>query len=419
MAMPHLTIRCPSDSVITGEAATNGGRMVPGEESGGQDRYSARCINSIHDVGRDEWDRLAGADNPFVRHDFLACLEDSGSASPETGWGPAHILLEDSRQQLVGAAPAWFKSHSMGEYVFDQVLAHAFERAGGSYYPKLLVAVPFTPVTGRRLLTGDARAPKREERRRALATAIVGLANNAGVSSAHINFLTPDESRMVSGLGFLERTGIQFHWENREYASFDDFLASLSSRKRKAIRRERREIASSGISIHRLTGEAITDEIWDAFYGFYRDTGNRKWGVPYLTRAFFRQLGRCMGDHVVLVMCRRDDRWIAGALNVRDSSTLFGRHWGCIEDHRMLHFECCYYQAIEHAISNRMARVEAGAQGGHKIQRGYMPVTTRSVHWFANRSMHDAVSRFFAEEGHHVGIEADYIEREMSPFRQV
>ena len=392
--------------------------MAPGTDTGGQERYSARCINSIHDVSRDEWDRLAGTDNPFVLHDFLACLEDSGSACPETGWGPAHVLLEDSRQQLVGAAPAWFKSHSMGEYVFDQGLANAFERAGGNYYPKLLVAVPFTPVTGPRLLTGKTEASTCEERQRALASAIVGLAKNAGVSSAHINFLTSDESRVVSDLGFLRRTGIQFHWENRKYASFDGFLASLSSRKRKAIRRERREIAASDISVHRLTGEALTAEIWDAFYGFYRDTGNRKWGIPYLTRAFFEQLGERMPDNVVLIMCRRDDRWIAGALNVRGSSTLFGRYWGCIEDHRMLHFECCYYQAIEHAIRTGLARVEAGAQGGHKIQRGYMPVTTRSSHWFANRSMHDAVSRFFAEEGHHIGPEADYIEREMSPFRQ-
>ena len=393
--------------------------MPPETDTGGQDRYSARCITSIHDVGREQWDRLAGTDNPFVIHDFLACLEDSGSASPETGWGPAHVLLEDSRQQLVGAAPAWFKSHSMGEYVFDQGLADAFERAGGHYYPKLLVAVPFTPVTGPRLLIGKTDAAECMERQRALGSAIVGLARNARVSSAHINFLTSDESHAISRLGFLQRTGIQFHWENRRYASFDEFLAGLSSRKRKAIRRERREIAASDISIHRLTGEELTGEIWDAFYGFYRDTGNRKWGIPYLTRDFFEQLGQRMSDNVVLIMCRRDDRWIAGALNVRGSSTLFGRYWGCIEDHPMLHFECCYYQAIEHAICNGLARVEAGAQGGHKIQRGYMPVTTHSSHWFANQGMHDAVSRYFAEEGVHIGEQADYIERELSPFRQV
>ncbi len=381
-------------------------------ETGGQVDYSARCISSIHDVDREQWDGLAGTDNPFVLHDFLACLEDSGSASPDTGWGPAHILLEDSAHNLQGAAPAWFKSHSMGEYVFDQGLAEAFERAGGHYYPKLLVAVPFTPVTGPRLLADGSG-----ERQRALASAIVGVASNARVSSVHINFLTAQESDVVSGLGFLQRTGIQFHWENRGYASFDEFLASLSSRKRKAIRRERREIAASDISIHRLTGNELTAEIWDAFYGFYRDTGNRKWGIPYLTRAFFDQLGQRMAHNVVLIMCRRDNRWIAGALNIRGSSTLFGRYWGCIEDHRMLHFECCYYQAIEHAICHGLARVEAGAQGGHKIQRGYMPVTTRSSHWFANRGMQQAVSRFFADEGVHIDEQVNYIERELSPFR--
>ncbi len=391
--------------------------MAPGTDTGRQDRYSARSIASIHEISRDDWDRLAGTDNPFVRHDFLACLEDSGSASPETGWGPAHVLLEDSCQQLVGTAPAWFKSHSMGEYVFDQGLADAFERAGGHYYPKLLVAVPFTPVTGPRLLTGEATNAQRAERQRALASALVSLAKNAGVSSAHINFLTTGEAGVVSRLGFLQRTGIQFHWENKGYDSFDGFLASLSSRKRKAIRRERREVAASDISIHRLTGDALTDEIWDAFYGFYHDTGHRKWGIPYLTRAFFELLGQRMGENVVLVMCRRDDRWIAGALNIAGTSTLFGRHWGCIEDHRMLHFECCYYQAIEHAICNGFHRVEAGAQGGHKIQRGYMPVTTHSSHWFAHRGMADAVSRFFAEEGSHIEEQADYIERELSPFR--
>ena len=372
----------------------------------------ARCVSSIHDVDRDQWNGLVGADNPFVRHDFLACLEDSGSACPDTGWGPAHILLEESGQDLAAAAPAWFKSHSMGEYVFDQGLAEAFERAGGRYYPKLLVAVPFTPVTGPRLLAGGSR-----EHQRALASAIVAVASNAGVSSAHINFLTAQESDVATDLGFLRRTGMQFHWENKGYASFDEFLVSLSSRKRKAIRRERRAIAARDISIHRLTGDDITDEIWDAFYGFYRDTGNRKWGIPYLTRAFFDQLGQRMADSIVLVMCRRDGRWIAGALNLRGSSTLFGRYWGCIEDHPMLHFECCYYQAMEHAIGHGLARVEAGAQGGHKIQRGYMPVTTRSSHWFANPGMQEAVSNFFTEEGVHMDEQANYIERELSPFR--
>ncbi len=392
--------------------------MAARTETGQEAAFSARCIASIHDVSPEQWDRCAGDDNPFLWHAFLACLEDSGSATSETGWGPAHVLLENETGHLVAAAPAYFKSHSMGEYVFDQGLADAFERAGGRYYPKLLVAVPFTPVTGPRLLADGSDAAQLVALRSRLASAIVRLARDANVSSVHINFLTHEESCSLARIGFLQRTGIQFHWENRGYGTFDDFLGSLSSRKRKAIRRERREAVEAGITIHRLTGDALTPDVWNAFYAFYRDTGNRKWGISYLTREFFEQLGERLRHNVLLVMCRRNDRWIAGALNIMSGTTLFGRYWGCIEDLRMLHFECCYYQAIDYAIENGLARVEAGAQGGHKIQRGYMPATTCSSHWFAHSGMHEAVARVFEREGEHVEEQADYIDRELSPFRQ-
>ncbi|MBT5433909.1 MAG: N-acetyltransferase [Rhodospirillaceae bacterium] len=376
----------------------------------------ARSIASIHDVARDDWDACAGPDNPFLLHTFMACLEDSGSAVPETGWAPAHILLEDMEGALLGCAPAYFKSHSYGEFVFDHGWADAFERAGGRYYPKLLIAVPFTPATGPRLLVPVC--DEADAIRKTLAATIVRVAEEAGVSSAHVNFSTAEEWELMGKLGFLQRTGVQFHWENDAYEDFDGFLTSLNSRKRKAIRKERREAVENDIEIVQLTGAELTSDVWDAFYAFYRDTGTRKWGTPYLTREFFDLLGERMGDEVLLVMCRREGRWIAGALNLIGKKTLFGRYWGCVEDHRMLHFEVCYYQAIDYAIAHGLERVEAGAQGSHKIQRGYMPMHTYSTHWIEHGGLRDAVANYLKEEGQHIDWEVEAIEENYSPFRK-
>ena len=377
---------------------------------------TARTVASIHDCPATAWNACAGPADPFLRHAFLACLEDSGSAAPATGWRPAHILIEDRHGTLCACAPAYLKSHSWGEYVFDQGWAEALARVGEDYYPKLLVAVPFTPATGPRLLAapgfGGARA------RQLLANAIRLVAERAGASSAHVNFLPRPEWQALGAAGYLQRRGIQFHWTNRDYGDFDAFLATLRQRKRKAIRRERRAAAQGGIEIRRLTGNALTEEVWDAFYAFYRDTGQRKWGMPYLSRAFFTLLGRRMGEAVLLIMARRDGRWIAGALNMIGADTLYGRYWGAIADVPMLHFECCYYQAIEHAIAAGLARVEAGAQGGHKLQRGYLPVATYSAHWLRHEGLAAAVARFLEEEDRHVEEQLEAIGDAYSPFRQ-
>ena len=378
----------------------------------------ARAIESIHDVRPKAWDACAGESQPFLKHAFLACLEDSRSVRPETGWAGAHMLLENEEGALLGCAPAYIKGHSQGEFVFDHGWAHAFERAGGQYYPKLLAAVPFTPVTGPRLLTAPG-ADDADALRRTLAAALARMAEQSGLSSAHLNFSTRAEWELAGELGYLRRTGLQFHWENRGFAGFDDFLASLASRKRKTIRRERREAVRDGVEIVWMDGEALADpEIGEAFYAFYRDTGERKWGTPYLTRAFFSLLGERMGGDVRLTMCRRKGRWIAGALHMLGADTLFGRYWGCLEDHPMLHFECCYYQAIDYAIRRGLARVEAGAQGGHKLQRGYLPAHTYSAHWIGHEGLRDAVARFLREETRHVDREAEAIERDYSPFRK-
>ena len=383
---------------------------------GAPDALTARTIASIHDCPAETWDACAGTADPFLRHSFLACLEDSGSATPATGWRPAHILVEDENGTLRACAPAYLKSHSWGEYVFDQGWAQALQRVGGRYYPKLLIAVPFTPATGPRLLT--APGCDGEGARRVLADAIRLVAKEAGASSAHVNFLPRPQWQALGEAGYLQRRGIQFQWANEGYGDFDAFLAALRQRKRKAIRRERRIATEGGIEILRLTGAALDEEAWDAFYAFYRDTGQRKWGMPYLSRAFFTLLGRRMGEAVLLIMARRGGRWIAGALNVIGADALYGRYWGAAEDIPMLHFECCYYQAIEHAIEAGLARVEAGAQGGHKLQRGYLPVATYSAHWLRHEGLAAAVARFLEEEDRLVAEQLEAIDDAYSPFRR-
>ena len=353
--------------------------------------------------------------NPFVSHEFLSSLEASGSVGGRTGWLPRHLLAEDADGVLFGAAPCYAKTHSQGEYVFDHGWAEAFERAGGDYYPKLQVAVPFTPVTGPRLLARPG--PTADAIRGALADALVELTSTNELSSAHVTFMTEPEWRILDRHNFLQRTDQQFHWENGGYTSFDDFLAALASRKRKTIRRERKEALSAGIEIHWLTGSDLTEGIWDAFFAFYMETGSRKWGRPYLTREFFSIVGERMRERILLVMARRAGRWIAGAINFIGADTLYGRNWGAIEHHPFLHFEVCYYQAIDFAIANRLQRVEAGAQGEHKIARGYLPHTTYSAHYIANPALRRAVADYLARERAYVQAAAEELAA-TAPFRK-
>ncbi|MGA9456036.1 MAG: GNAT family N-acetyltransferase [Pseudolabrys sp.] len=355
------------------------------------------------------------APNPFVSHEFLSSLEASRSVGGRTGWQPRHLLAEDATGELVGVVPCYVKMHSRGEYVFDHSWAEAFERAGGSYYPKLQVAVPFTPVTGPRLL---ARAGLETEAvRRALADALVEITTASELSSAHVTFLTKDEWQTLDERNFLRRTDQQFHWENADYNSFDDFLAALASRKRKTIRRERKEALSAGIDVCWLTGSDLTESIWDAFFTFYMETGSRKWGRPYLTREFFSVAGEKMRDRILLVMARRARRWIAGAINFIGADTLYGRNWGAIEHHPFLHFELCYYQAIEYAIAHRLRWVEAGAQGEHKLARGYLPHTTYSAHFIANPDLRRAIADYLARERVYVRAAAEELAA-AAPFRK-
>jgi hypothetical protein len=376
--------------------------------------YTLETIASIDAVDPAAWDACAGGDNPFVSHAFLSALEDSRSVGGRSGWLVHHALLRDSHGALVAAAPLYGKTHSYGEYVFDHGWANAYEAAGGRYYPKLLVGVPFSPVPGPRLLVRpDAPA----EARAALAAGLIEIARKSQVSSLHVNFATHEEWELLGQAGFLQRIGEQYHWENHGYADFDDFLAALSSRKRKQIRKERAQALSSGVEIRTLTGKEIGTAEWDAFFRFYMDTSDRKWGSAYLTRPFFDRLGERLGDRVVLIMAAHEGEWIAGALNLRGPDTLWGRNWGCHGDWKFLHFEACYYRAIDFAIAHGLKRVEAGAQGMHKIQRGYLPVETYSAHWFADSRLGDAVERFLIQERRQVRSRMRELE-ELSPFKE-
>jgi predicted N-acyltransferase len=352
--------------------------------------------------------------NPFVSHAFFSALEASGSACARNGWGPRHLLARLDGA-IVGIVPCYLKSHSQGEYVFDRGWADAYERAGGRYYPKLQVSVPFTPATGPRLLIREG--VDHERIHGALASGLVALCGMTKASSVHVTFAGEAESKFLSAQGFLQRNDQQFHWHNRGYGCFEDFLNSLNSRHRKAIRRERREALADGITIHALTGNDITEDAWDAFFAFYMETGSRKWGRPYLTRSFFSLIGESMAEDVALIMARRNGRWIAGAINFIGSDTLFGRNWGAIEHHPFLHFEVCYYQAIDFAIRRRLKTVEAGAQGEHKIARGYLPQTTYSAHYIADPGLRRAISDYLRHERAYVA-EAGRELSEAGPFRK-
>lgn len=385
-----------------------------------------RVLASIADIPADTWDacaqlaggsasNLKGGGSPFVSHAFLAALEASRSVAARTGWQPQHLLLEDAGGAVIGAAPCYLKSHSRGEYVFDYGWAEAYERAGGRYYPKLQVAVPFTPVTGPRLLVPPGSST--ETTQAALLAGLIELARLREASSVHITFPTEAEWRFAAEQGFLQRTDQQFHWDNAGFATFEDFLGRLAARKRKVIRRERREALAPGIDILWLTGSDLTEGTWDAFFAFYMETGSRKWGRPYLTRDFFSRIGQSMADSILLIMAKRAGRLIAGALNFIGADTLYGRHWGAIEHHPYLHFEVCYYQAIEFAIARKLGRVEAGAQGEHKLARGYLPNTTYSAHYIADPALRRAVADYLRHERAYVEA-AGHELSQASPFRK-
>jgi predicted N-acyltransferase len=379
--------------------------------------YTIKASARISEIGRDAWDACAnpGSDtrpfDPFLSYAFLHALEESESSVPATGWAPYHLSLEGDESRVLGVVPLYLKSHSQGEYVFDYSWADAFERAGGRYYPKLQCSIPFTPATGRRLLTADSQYEEY------LAAGIMEVAQNMEVSSVHVTFAETGQWDRLGKMGFLQRTDKQFHWHNKNYESFEDFLSQLSSKKRKNIRKERREALRNGITIELLSGAEITEEHWDAFYRFYVDTGSRKWGSPYLTRQFFSLIGASMPEDILLIMCKRDDRYIAGAINFVGGECLFGRNWGCVEDHPFLHFEVCYYQAIEYAIDHGLLRVEAGAQGPHKLARGYLPSMTHSAHWIVNASLRDAIDNYLQQENQYVQEEIEMI-GEHSPFKK-
>lgn len=372
----------------------------------------------IAEIGKAAWDGCLTtadhADNPFVRFDFLDALEQTNCAVERTGWGPRHLLLKDETGQAAAVMPLYLKTHSRGEYVFDHAWAEAYERAGGAYYPKLQSCSPFSPVTGPRLIVRPG--VDRQEAQRLLLAGALALCERLGASGVNITFPTEEEWDLMGEQGLLQRQDQQYHWFNRGYATFEDFLAALSSGRRKTIRRERRD-ALAEVGVVALTGADLKEEHWDAFYGFYTDTGARKWGQPYLNRAFFSQLSARMADKVLLLLARKEGRWIAGALNLIGGDCLYGRHWGCIEDVPFLHFELCYYQAIEHAIRLGLPRVEAGAQGPHKIARGYLPAAVYSAHFIADPALRAPVARYLEQERQAVREEMDWLAEEYSPFK--
>lgn len=373
---------------------------------------------SLAGIAPADWNAVANPAglpyDPFLSWEFLEAMESSGAATTRTGWRGAHVLAHDAGGRLRGAMPAWFKSHSRGEFVFDQSWAEAFERAGGSYYPKLLCAVPFTPVTGRRLLVTPG--PDADLYRAGLAQGALHVAQQSGASSLHINFIEGEDALLLERAGFLIRTDQQFHWQNAGYGSFDDFLSTLTSEKRKNLRKERAK-AQAGLTFRHITGDEITEAHLDVFYDFYIDTGNRKWGSPYLNRKTFSILRERMAEKMLFIFAYEGETAIAGAMNMIGSETLYGRYWGCLDARPMLHFETCYYQAIDYAIAHGLKTVEAGAQGGHKLARGYEPVLTRSAHWIAHDGFRDAVADYLIRERAAVDADMDYL-RDRTPFRR-
>lgn len=390
--------------------------MADQSADGDRDGVGARIVQSIGDIQPEHWDACAGPSDPFLSHAFLKALEDSECVHGRTGWGPVHLILDDPNGgPPAGCVPLYVKSHSRGEFIFDYGWADAYERAGGRYYPKLLAAVPFTPATGPRLLVREGLDKVTVQRQ--LAAGLISAAEHLKIATISVNFLPEDEWELLDDADYLKRADQQFHWYNRDYGSFDDFLDDLSSRKRKNIRKERRGALASGVEIEWLMGSDIHEAHWDAFYRFYMDTGSRKWGQPYLNREFFSLITESMADKILLILCRREGRYIAGALNLIGGEALYGRYWGCIEDHPFLHFEVCYYQAIDYAIRHGLARVEAGAQGPHKIARGYRPTQTHSAHYIRDPGFREAVANYLEHERAEVGHHIEYLS-ERGPFRK-
>ncbi|MGV7029472.1 GNAT family N-acetyltransferase [Methylobacterium symbioticum] len=397
---------------------------TPGATPEATTALQVRALPGLKEIGAQVWDACATSSetlgagdethNPFLSHAFLSALEDSGCASRKAGWLPLHVVLEREGRTL-GLVPCYLKNHSQGEYVFDHGWADAYERAGGSYYPKLQVSVPFTPVTGPRFLIAPGEDP--DTVTAGLIAGLRALRAQTEASSIHVTFMREAEWERAGAAGFLKRTDQQFHWVNAGYATFDDFLDSLAARKRKVIRRERRDALGPGITIEHLTGADITEAHWDAFFAFYTDTGARKWGSPYLNRRFFSLLSERMAGRVLLIMARREGRYIAGAINLIGDAALYGRNWGCIEDHPFLHFEVCYYQAIDFAIARGLRRVEAGAQGEHKLARGYRPVLMHSAHDIADPGLRRAVADYLRRERAHVDALVGEFET-LTPFKR-
>jgi predicted N-acyltransferase len=383
-------------------------------------QHCVEVVPGIASIPAPDWDACANPDaacsNPFVSHGFLRALEDAGTVGGRSGWTPRHLVLKDEAQSIVGCAPCYVKSHSQGEYVFDRGWAEAYERAGGRYYPKLQIAVPFTPVPGRRLLVRPAPDAAANEAR--LAEAAVKLVESNRLSGLHITFASEGEWERLGERGFLKRTDQQFHWTNAGYATFDDFLASLASRKRKAVRKERAEAVENGLTIEWVRGRDITEAHWDAFFSFYMDTGSRKWGRPYLNRKAFSLIGAATGDSCLLMMAMRGKKAVAGSMHMIGGDCLYGRYWGAIEHHPCLHFELCYYQGIEFAIQHKLARVEAGAQGEHKLARGYLPTKTYSAHYIADPSLRRAIADYLVRERAYVDAAGAELS-EYAPFRKV
>ena len=381
---------------------------------------NVQVVTAISMIDAVQWDACANPElstyNPFVSHAFLSALEVTTCVGARTGWRPQHIVVERAGVGVIACMPTYLKSHSQGEYVFDHGWAEAFQRAGGAYYPKLQATVPFSPVPGPRLLARPD--PEADAHRDLLLAGAAALAKQHGLSSVHVTFMSEPEWQAAAAVGWLQRTDQQFHWANQGYQTFDDFLAALSSRKRKTIRKEREQALASGLAIQRVTGAAITEAHWDAFYEFYQDTGNRKWGRPYLNRAFFTAIGQTMADRCLLVLAHRAGKYVAGALNMIGGDCLYGRYWGAIEQHPCLHFEICYYQAIDFAIAHKLARIEAGAQGEHKLARGYLPSATYSAHWIADPGFRQAVARYLNEERRHVAEHREML-AEFGPYRKV
>jgi uncharacterized protein len=416
----HIFGRADSMLLRAGVMDGSDGACSPGNRALTRAMSDKRGIVTVHvhsaiaEIPAATWDACAGDTNPTVCHAFLNALEESGSTTARTGWTPCHLSLAAPDGEIAGVVPLYAKTHSYGEYIFDYGWADAFERAGGRYYPKLLSAVPFTPVPGPRLMLRPGEPPEAREH---LLVGMIEFTKRRRISSLHVNFPEPDEAKVLTQAGFLQRLGQQFHWTNAGYQDFEDFLSALNSRKRKAVKKERREALARGLEIEVLTGSDLKARHWDAFFEFYLATSDRKWGSAYLNRRFFAMIGERMPEKIVLVMARRGANYVAGAFNLLGKDTIYGRNWGSYGDYKFLHFECCYYQAIEFAIARRLKRVEAGAQGPHKIQRGYLPVPTHSAHWIADPAFRQAVAQFLARERDVIEHKIEGL-AEFSPFRR-